>query len=452
MTATFTRTSASAHAAARAAPATSLPLAQAAADLQGAARLGIDAVIGITDLVEAMHHTIASPASGVLGRRVNSKENATSNGHTSGRTSGLAGAIYRSVRGTTRLVGRGADLALNGVQRLLPQRDLGSPQLAQHREALRAALNGIWGDHLADSGNPLAIPMSLQLGGQVIDLEHASARTPNAPLDITPDLVGAGDKLLVLIHGLGMNALQWQRKGHDHGQALAAELGYTPVYLHYNSGRHVSHNGAELARLLEQLVVRWPVRLREVVLLGHSMGGLVARSACHCAQQAQMRWPEQLTRMVFLGTPHHGAPLERGGKKLDTLFEMSPYIAPFARIGQSRSAGITDLRFGNVQDADWRGRADANASPHADLRHPTPLPAGVRSFAMAATVSKKLSGRHTALLGDGLVPVASALGQHANPALTLYVPSSNKHVLAAAHHWDLLDRAEAYQTLQVWLG
>ena len=55
-----------------------------------------------------------------------------------------------------------------------------------------------------------------------------------------------------------MNDLQWSRDGHDHGTALAADLGYTPLYLHYNTGEHISTNGRRLANLLESLVQEWP--------------------------------------------------------------------------------------------------------------------------------------------------------------------------------------------------
>src|SRR5690606_12638053 len=123
--------------------------------------------------------------------------------------------------------------------------------------------------------------------------------------------------VVVLIHGLCMNDLQWQRNGHDHGAQLERALGCTPVYLRYNSGRHVSENGNELAALLERLVATWPVPLTRLTLIGHSMGGLLARSAEHLAREQGMSWSKVLRELVFLGTPHHGAPLERAGHAVD---------------------------------------------------------------------------------------------------------------------------------------
>ena len=97
-----------------------------------------------------------------------------------------------------------------------------------------------------------------------------------------------------------MSDLQWTRDGHDHGAALARDLAYTPVYLHYNSGLHVSVNGRVFAEQLESLVQRWPVPLTELVLIGHSMGGLVARSACHYAAVARHQWLQRVDKLVFI--------------------------------------------------------------------------------------------------------------------------------------------------------
>jgi len=392
------------------------------ADVRGLTRLGFDAVVGISDLVEAMHHTIAS-FTGIFGKPP------------AGRTSGITGLVYGTVRGSTRLVGKGLDAVLAMAQAAAP----GASTPA--REAVLAALNGVWGDHLAASGNPLAIPMSLRVAGRPVD--------PGSD-DLAAHFPQASRRLVVLVHGLCMNDLQWSRNGHDHGQALARDLGMTPLYLHYNSGRHVSENGRDCADLLEALVARWPVRVDELVLVGHSMGGLVLRSACYHAERRGQRWLSVLTKLVFLGTPHQGVPLERGGHRIDTLFGISPYIAPFARLGKARSAGITDLRFGNLQDADWQGRD--RYSQRRDDRQPTPLPAGVRTFVLAAIKAKEAAGARRVLAGDGLVPLASALGQHRDPRHALPVPESHTYVATSANHWDLLGRADVYERLRDWVA
>ncbi|MBK7331706.1 MAG: hypothetical protein IPI87_04685 [Betaproteobacteria bacterium] len=178
--------------------------------------------------------------------------------------------------------------------------------------------------------------------------------------------------LVVAAHGLCMNDLQWSRAGHDHAQALARDLGGTAVYLRYNSGMHVSTNGRELAALLEALVDAWPVPVARIVVLGHSMGGLVARSAAHYGGLAGHRWRTVLESLVFLGTPHQGSPLERGGHGLNQLLDALPFATPLGRLGRVRSAGITDLRYGSVLDDDWQSRdrfaAGRRAPPAAAAR------------------------------------------------------------------------------------
>ncbi|MFO0460369.1 MAG: lipase family alpha/beta hydrolase [Burkholderiales bacterium] len=388
------------------------------ADLRGWARLGADAVVGITDAVEAMHAAIVR-LSPPLGRARH------------GRTRGLTGFVYRTVRGTARAVGGGLELALAARARE-PASAAGAS--SPRREALVAVLNGIWGDHLAASGNPLAIPMRLRVGGVPID---AAAGPPTG--------LGDGRRLLLMVHGLCMNDLQWTRAGHDHGVALADSAGWTPLRLHYDSGRHVADNGRELSATLEALLARWPVPVDEIAIRGHSMGGLVARAACIAAHEAGHAWPARLSALVFLGTPHLGAPLERGGHALERALGLSPYAAPFARLGRARSAGIVDLRHGAVRDA-----RSAKPDPTSGAPLDAGLPRGVAAYAIAA--SRSAPGARGRLAGDGLVPVDSALGRHADPARALPIPDAHRRTIRAANHWDLLDRPEVTAQLLRWLS
>ncbi|GAB3253891.1 esterase/lipase family protein [Chitinimonas naiadis] len=393
-------------------------------DVRGVTRLGVDATLGVIDLVESMHQTIASRIP-----LVGSKS-------TSGRTRGLTGFVYRRVRGVTQMVGGGIDAALS---RLVPL--FGNHGLSPAREATVAALNGVMGDYLQESGNPLALPMRFRSAGQPL-LPQKQALAAALPQ--------ASGKLLVLIHGLCMNDLQWRRHGHDHGAALAEDVGWTPIYLHYNSGLHISANGRSLSGQLQALLDAWPVPIEQFAILGHSMGGLLARSACHHAAQAGQGWLARLDKLVFLGSPHHGAPLERGGHWVDMLLGANAYSAPFSRLGKLRSAGITDLRHGNLQDADWQGQD--RFAHHDDRRLPLPLPKGVACYAIAASTAKKPGARGEQLIGDGLVPLASALGQHADPRFALDFPAKRQWVGYGMNHLELLDHADVYSQLKVWLG
>jgi pimeloyl-ACP methyl ester carboxylesterase len=244
-----------------------------------------------------------------------------------------------------------------------------------------------------------------------------------------------------------MNDRQWLRRGHDHGAALARDFGHTPVYLLYNSGLHISTNGRALAELLERLVAEWPTPLDELVILGHSMGGLVARSACHFGELAGHLWRGKLRKLICLGSPHHGAALERGGSWVDLLLGSSRYSAPLARLGKIRSAGVTDMRFGNVLDEHWQGRD--RFAHGGDTRDPLQLPSGVECYAIAATTALQARGK---LPGDRLVSVDSALGRHHKPQLTLAFPAAHQWIGFGMSHLDLLSRTEVYATIRRWLS
>lgn len=390
------------------------------ADLHALGRLGFDSVAGITTLVEEMHRNIA---------RVSAPLGAAPGG----RAPGISGLVYSAVRGVTRAVGGAWKLG----ELALPAR---AGRLDPRREAWIAALNGVWGEHLAATRNPLAIEMELRDAGKRLVLDATTLRQAYG---------SAPRKLLVLAHGLCMNDLQWQRGGHDHGRLLAGEPGYTPLYLHYNSGRHISDNGREFAALLERLLDAWPAPVAELALLCHSMGGLVARSACHHAEASGMAWRKKLRRISFLGTPHHGAPLERAGNWFDNTLALSPYFAPFARLGQSRSAGIKDLRHGNLLEADWA--TAPHATPH-DHRAVVPLPAAVRCLALAATRQHAPGGDLKRLRGDGLVPINSALGRHDNPARCLDFAARDMSLVFDCDHFELLSSPEVGSRLRAWFA
>jgi pimeloyl-ACP methyl ester carboxylesterase len=373
--------------------------------------MAVDAAETIAEVVEKMHRTIQSrPVP--LG------------GFAPDRTSGITGLVYRSIRGGIRLVGRAIDASLAPVTALLPEGE-SSPA----RDAYRSVANGVYGDYLLRTGNPLAIDMSLHYGGRQVDLSD-----PMSVLE-QHDNAAPASKLLVLVHGLCMNDRQWNRDGHDHGTALADDLGYLPLYLRYNSGLPIASNGRSLAHMLETLMGNWTLPVEEIAIMGHSMGGLVARSACHHGRAAGHTWPKYLRKLVFLGTPHYGAPLERGGHGLDLVMDLSPYSMPFTRLSKARSAGITDLRHGAISPG----------------KHAVPLPTGVKCYAAAAVRAAKRSLLSERLVGDGLVPLNSALGRHRDATRTLAIPKNRQWVGYRMGHRELLSHPEVYAQVHRWL-
>jgi hypothetical protein len=331
------------------------------------------------------------------------------------RTGGITGLVYRSVRGVTHLVGGSAEALLG----LLPEALAPTPRRPAH-DAVVAALNGVLGDHLAATHNPLAISMQLTHEGQPLDIHRRAlqARFPKPSAGV-----------LVLLHGLCMNAQMWRRQGQDHGQQLAAALGLTPLYLHYNTGLPVAENGRQFAQVMARLAREWPHRRARTVLLAHSMGGLVSRSAFHQAQGAA--WTRRVSDLVCLGTPHFGAPLEKAGHGIDLLLGAAPYAAPLARLGRLRSAGITDLRHGLGPDVG--------------------LPRGPRCWAIAGTLKAEPGAVPSRWLGDGLVRLSSALGQHPEPSRQLPFAPERQWVASGVGHLALLSSRAVGNRLEAWL-
>ena len=381
-------------------------------DLRGVVRLAVEATVGVTDLVEKMHHTIQLRHPPLGASRADN-------------TSGLTGFVYRSIRGTTRLVGKGLDAGLAPVGALLPEQ-----ASSASRDAFVSVINGVYGDHLMQTGNPLTIEMGLR---------HLGLPLEPGRVDADSGAEGNGvftGKILLFIHGLCRNDGHWIRDGNNYGQALADDLGYTPLYLRYNTGLPIADNGRALADMLEDLLASWPHPVSELVIAGHSMGGLVSRSAYHHGSLAGHDWLQHLHKMVFIGTPHHGSPLERGGHWLDYAMGLSPYAAPFTVIAKKRSAGINDLRHGSITDV---------------AEQFVPLPTAVKCYTMAATLGKKLTRVSEKLTGDGLVPLDSALGRSANPDRMLAFPESHQWIGFETRHNELLGHPGVFAQIRDWL-
>ncbi|MEQ1536646.1 MAG: alpha/beta hydrolase [Burkholderiaceae bacterium] len=404
-------------------------------DLRGLAKLATQATVNATKMAEGVTQSVWSTLGAPSGKDKD-------------QTRGITGLVYKSIQSVTQLVGKGTESLLTSLQPLLDKID-SEPQESAPREAVLAALNGVMGDRLVESDNPLATPMTLRFKNEALNWEAM------------PDKALLTGKVLIVVHGLCMNDLQWtvqvDEKAVNHAETLAENLGYTPVYVRYNTGLHTSQNGQTLSNQLELLSALWPTPLTEISVLVHSMGGLVTRSAVHLAQQNKRQWVKKLKNIVFLGTPHQGAPLEKAGNWIDVLLGVTPYSAPFKRLVELRSAGITDLRFGNVLDSDWQDqdRFKPKTKQEQSTRELLPLPNeadGVACFTVAATLAAKRSLLADRLIGDGLVPLNSALGVHSDTTRSLVFAKSSQMVVYRTNHMALLGSAEVGEQLVKWLS
>ncbi|MDA0159462.1 alpha/beta fold hydrolase [Solirubrobacter ginsenosidimutans] len=313
--------------------------------------------------------------------------------------------VYESVRGGLWLGAHAAGAAARTRVGETPLSDTPRGAMAL------AALNGLYGDRLAAEGSPLAIPMQARRIGATV----------------TPHLV-------VFLHGLGETEYAWGSP--NYGDLLADA---TPVFIRFNTGRHISDNGAALAALLDDLVAEWPVEVERITIIGHSMGGLIARSACHRGGA----WTAHVRHVISLGTPHLGAPLEQAVHAMSAALHLAPETRPFSRFLRRRSAGIRDLRRGSLVDEDWRGQ-DPDAL-RAKALSEVPLLDGATHCFVAATVTRSEAHPVGRLVGDLLVLSGSASGRS---RLTF----DDGLTLGGTHHLALLNHPAVAEQLRMWLG
>lgn len=361
---------------------------------------------------------------------------------------GVNSASRRSVNALTDVVetGLGRPLDADKYELVTPMQSSAAGSLNWCVDYLQASLNGFWGDYLSQRSNILAEGMTLRANGRVLPI--------NAP-SLSAAFPDATSKVCVLVHGLASTEWLWtfssaQYYGGDatrsFGSRLCEDLGFTPVYVRYNTGLHISDNGRQLAELISDVVDAYPVPIEEIVLIGHSMGGLVARSAASYAAENSLPWLEHLRHVACVGAPNLGAPLE----KVVNLFtgilrnvDAAGAQVP-ARILNSRSAGVKDLRYGYTVDEEWLGK-DPDAV-FANARLDVPLVDGVGYYFFAATISKDTKHPVGRLLGDLLVRLPSAAGKTRNAARL--IPFSSGRVFPGMSHIHIVNHPDVYAALR----
>ena len=349
----------------------------------------------------------------------------------------IADRSYAAARRFTRRVVSGGVRALSAAQ----PREAESIERTVGGRAVIGALNGIWGDTLARSNNRLALKMTLRAGGR--DLPPTRAALRQAYPHPTP-------RLAVFVHGLCETDDAWMLGAARHvpyGFRLQAELGYTPLYLRYNTGLHISENGRALAELLRQVTEAWPTDVYEVALIGHSMGGLVGRSACHYSEGCD--WCPKVRHVFTLGSPHLGAPLEQGAHAVSHYLGKLPetralLAAPLNR----RSVGIKDLRYGYLTDECWLDQ-DCDAFLKNTSRE-VPFLRTAHHYFVCATVSREPDALAGRIVGDLLVLRASAW--HHQRGQRLRFPIEHYSHVGGAHHFELLNHPAIYHQIRRWMA
>jgi pimeloyl-ACP methyl ester carboxylesterase len=400
-------------------------------DIRAVGDLAGEATSVLTTLVRGMHAGIAGRVFDSIGPSA-----------TPTRTihDGITRAVYtgvdRGLRGASRVAGiLAAEVWGNEVDEALESR-------TDTVGAALAAVNGIYGDELTDRDNPLAGAMVVRHGGRPVAL------TTDALADAYPAATG---RVVVFVHGWCMTEHAWSRLPRDtedarsYGERLQEDFGYSPILLRYNTGLHISVNGRTLAGILDLLHDEWPVPITDLVLVGHSMGGLVVRSACHYGAVQEHAWAGAVSRVVCLGSPHLGADIEKGVNIASWALAKLPETRAIAAFLNARSDGVKDLRFGACLDEDWLD-ADPDELLY-DRCHDAPFLPHATYHYVSSTVTPRLLGM---LAGDHLVRSKSAAGVGRSRRVPFLAEEGL--ILTGLNHFDLLNHPLVYAKLRDWLS
>ncbi len=394
------------------------------AELRAASRLGGHAFAGVVSRIEQVHQAIAGRAFGPVR-------------HAAAPARAVHDAVSRSVYLAIRAAGSAAGTISGEIAPLLGTG--GQPAGAGPTgNLLVAALNAVAGDRLGPDAAALAIAMAARADGRDIPLTAG---------DLAAAFPDATPRLAVFVHGLAETENSWDRGGdqsESYGSRMRSEFGYSPVYVRYNSGRHVSQNGQDLAILLDRLTAAWPAQAEEILLVGHSMGGLVIRSACHYGDQSSLAWTRRVRHVFYLGSPHLGAPLARALGRAGRALSLAPEARPFATMINGSSSGVKDLRHGYLLADDWTG-CDQDSCTR-DHRHDAPLLGGARHYAISATLTPDPGNAVGALVGDLLVTPASAHGRRGRVQHIAF-PAESGRRLGGMHHFDLLNHPAVWTAI-----
>ena len=375
--------------------------------------------------------------------------------------SAIAGGVFETIRtlnGVARFTvdaGAGVAEAAFGATSDADQLDLATPVESTAAgttswclDYFQATLNGFYGDYLNRRDSRLDLGMTFRQNGRCV---------PTTPEAFSAALAKPSSRVCVFVHGLSATEWLWSLASEQHygepgvtfGTRLEADLGYTPLYLRYNTGRHISENGRSLATLLTEMLAAYPVPIEEIALVGHSMGGLVARSAAHYASEHGEPWVERLRHIACIGSPHLGAPLEKAVnlltgllRKIDAAGAQVP-----AELLNARSAGIKDLRHGYILDEEWAGKDPDEV--FANARRNVPLLDQVGYYFVAATITRDPAHLVAQLLGDLLVRLPSATG--AAPEPPRRIPFRSGVVFSGMNHIHLANHPGVYEALRAQL-
>lgn len=155
-----------------------------------------------------------------------------------------------------------------------------------------------------------------------------------------------------------------------------------------------------------------------------------------------MTWLSRVRRALYIGVPHLGSPLERAGRGLSQVLRAipNPYTRLVADVVDLRSSGVKDLGHGVLVQPDGEGTG-----------HPlVPLLPELSHHLLVGALGREERPLLSALLGDGVVPLASAAGRAGPGDRSPVFPQENVTVLAGVDHISLAHHAAVYAQVRAW--
>jgi triacylglycerol lipase len=312
-----------------------------------------------------------------------------------------------------------------------------------------AILNGAVGDSLASAESRLAMTSGFFADSKLMkmaQIEPAAA-------------------VVIFVHGLMGTERDWvakppppvseaaesdARRSVSFGPLLAHDFGFAPLYFRYNTGRQIDVSGEQLAATMEQLYTHQHLSLRRIVLIGHSMGGRVVRSALNLAYKEKQPWAALVSNIAYLGSPLRGSPLEVAGERATDWLQQHPW--PTVR----QIGGLADLRSRGIKDL-GRARSGARSSSFRDVQDARTAESclertvdsldrvGSEQMPRQLFVAGKL-WRHWMFdgIGDSLVPVKSALDYGGDA-------TAQRVVIDGILHVRMTTDERLYDHLSAWL-
>lgn len=307
------------------------------------------------------------------------------------------------------------------------------------------ALNGVVGDYLNNQNNGLSVKMDFYANNKPIILSSENIKA------IHPK---PSSKICILIHGLTNDETIWdfpKERNKNYGTLLQNDLNYTPFFVRYNTGLHISENGKQLSQLITSLSENYPTQISEIVIIGHSMGGLVARSACYYAPLQGSDWTTILNKIFYLGSPHLGAPLEKFGNALSHLLNNIPnqYTKLASSVINLRSAGIKDLRYGYIRDEDWQDEHPDTLLKNS--KKTVPLLENTDHYLITGTITDNPKHLISEWFGDALVRHTSGTGQSKSEHHLPFDLKNHKEY-AGLVHLSLAYSPEIYTQIKEWVS